>query len=145
MEAALGILQHHDAVSGTAKQHVTDDYIATGLRAIEAFGKLYRRVKAEEIAKETGETVSADDLYINLFWNESGKATGLSKRLESGDKVLVSLYNPGAAGTYPIRLRVPPKDLNVVDHKNQPVKGDVICTNFKDSSDCELLFNIKLL
>lgn len=23
---ALGIAQHHDAVSGTAKQHTTDDY-----------------------------------------------------------------------------------------------------------------------
>ena len=34
METALGILQHHDGVSGTAKQHVTNDYIATGLRSI---------------------------------------------------------------------------------------------------------------
>jgi hypothetical protein len=34
MEMALGILQHHDAVAGTAKQKVTDDYIATSLRAI---------------------------------------------------------------------------------------------------------------
>lgn len=34
MEMALGILQHHDAVAGTAKQKVTDDYIATSLRSI---------------------------------------------------------------------------------------------------------------
>jgi len=26
MEDAMGISQHHDAVSGTAKQHTTDDY-----------------------------------------------------------------------------------------------------------------------
>ena len=25
----MGILQHHDAVSGTEKQHVNDDYIMT--------------------------------------------------------------------------------------------------------------------
>ena len=27
LSAALGVAQHHDAVSGTAKQHVTDDYV----------------------------------------------------------------------------------------------------------------------
>jgi len=26
LEDAIGISQHHDAVSGTAKQHTTDDY-----------------------------------------------------------------------------------------------------------------------
>ena len=52
VEMALGILQHHDGVSGTAKQHVTDDYVATGLRAIEAFNKLYKTIKQEEIKKE---------------------------------------------------------------------------------------------
>jgi len=26
LEDAMGIAQHHDAVSGTAKQHTTDDY-----------------------------------------------------------------------------------------------------------------------
>lgn len=32
METAMGILQHHDAVAGTEKQRVADDYVATGLR-----------------------------------------------------------------------------------------------------------------
>jgi hypothetical protein len=57
MEAALGVLQHHDAVAGTAKQHVTDDYIKTGLKAINSFSKLYREIKKEEIFQETGEQV----------------------------------------------------------------------------------------
>ena len=33
---AMGVAQHHDAVSGTAKQHVTDDYV---LRLSEAAEK----------------------------------------------------------------------------------------------------------
>ena len=36
LKEAMGVLQHHDAVSGTEKQHVADDYserLATGTRA----------------------------------------------------------------------------------------------------------------
>lgn len=48
LEDALGIAQHHDAVAGTAKQHVADDYsmkLSTGmnraaLRAVEMLQKV---------------------------------------------------------------------------------------------------------
>lgn len=106
LEMALGILQHHDAVAGTAKQKVTDDYIATSLRAIEKFNNLYKQIKAEEIKAEVSETVAAKDLYINLIWNETGVQTGLSTQLKAGKTVLVSLYNPSSKGSYIIRLKV---------------------------------------
>lgn len=38
---ALGILQHHDAVAGTAKQKVTEDYFYLGTKAYNYFYKLY--------------------------------------------------------------------------------------------------------
>lgn len=44
METSMGILQHHDAVAGTAKQRVANDYIATALRSINSFSPLYRQI-----------------------------------------------------------------------------------------------------
>jgi alpha-mannosidase len=40
LEDAMGIAQHHDAISGTAKQHTTDDYskrIAIGASKVHNF------------------------------------------------------------------------------------------------------------
>ena len=35
LDEAMGILQHHDAVAGTEKQHVNDDYITTVMSAVD--------------------------------------------------------------------------------------------------------------
>lgn len=58
--------------------------------------------------------------------------------------MLVSFYNPGSKGTYPIRLRVPPRELNIVGQDNSPIVGDVVCGNLRDTEDCELLFNLAI-
>lgn len=73
---------------------------------------------------------------MNVFWNETGVLTGVSSKLLSGKTVLVSLYNPGARGMYPIRLKVPAKELNIVTQSNDSIGGDVICNNVKDPNDC---------
>jgi alpha-mannosidase len=46
LEDAMGIAQHHDAVSGTAKQHTTDDYakrLALGAAKVPQFLPLLKR------------------------------------------------------------------------------------------------------
>jgi lysosomal alpha-mannosidase len=35
LREAMGIMQHHDAVTGTEKQHVADDYARTLSKAFE--------------------------------------------------------------------------------------------------------------
>ena len=64
--------------------------------------------------------------------------------LSKGKTVLVSFYNPGSKGTFPIRLRVPPQDLNILSKTNTAIPGDVVCANLRDTSDCELLFNLAI-
>ena len=57
---------------------------------------------------------------------------------------MVNLYNSGPKGNFPIHFRVPNKDLNIVAKYNSKISGDVICANFKDSNDCELIFYIDI-
>lgn len=142
MEMALGILQHHDAVAGTAKQKVTDDYVATSLRSIDAFNTLYKQIKADEIKTEVGETVNPNDICINLFWNETGAVTGLSTALKAGKSVLVSLYNPGSKFDYIVRLKISAQEVNIFSIANTLIPGDVICANTRDASDCDLVFTL---
>jgi hypothetical protein len=51
LETSMGILQHHDAVSGTEKQKVANDYVATALRTLTAFAPLYKQIITEQINK----------------------------------------------------------------------------------------------
>lgn len=51
---AMGIAQHHDAVSGTAKQAVTNDYQALIFQAIETTERAYSKIIGEKIKQNTG-------------------------------------------------------------------------------------------
>ena len=143
VEMAHGILQHHDGVSGTSRQKVANDYVNTTVTFLEEFNRFYRRVKEEEIQKEIGEQVNREEMHINVFWNESAAETGVN-RIQEGRTVLVSLYNPGPKGIYPVRIRTIPHEVDVVDTINRTIPGDIICGNTNNASDCDLLFNLEL-
>ena len=50
----IGIVQHHDAVTGTAKQVVADDYSKKIHTAIDINNKEYHKQISEKILKQTG-------------------------------------------------------------------------------------------
>jgi hypothetical protein len=43
MLEALGVYQHHDAITGTAKQYVADDYTFRMQKAVDTSSKLYHQ------------------------------------------------------------------------------------------------------
>ena len=56
----LGINQHHDAVSGTAKQAVANDYAERLFKAMESNNKEYGKLIQENLFIQTGMTTTSD-------------------------------------------------------------------------------------
>ena len=132
----MGILQHHDAVSGTEKQAVANDYIATALKYIGKFSPLYTQILSEQINKEIGENIASTSIYTNLYWNETAKITGVADKISNNKTVLLALYNSGPAEKRIIKVNVPSHDLKLTDWDNKPITGDVFCSNLYDAANC---------
>jgi hypothetical protein len=54
MKDAMGILQHHDAVTGTAKQAVANDYNRRLYEAMDFSNKQYNQLVQDRLQMETG-------------------------------------------------------------------------------------------
>ena len=71
LEDALGVVQHHDAVSGTAKQHVANDYskrLQAGLNEASIFvAKKLKRL----LAKDADALNALDNLSYCQLLNET--------------------------------------------------------------------------
>ncbi|XP_050518488.1 lysosomal alpha-mannosidase [Diabrotica virgifera virgifera] len=93
----MGIMQHHDAITGTEKQHVANDYVRGIHRAIT------------DVEKEMGEVFDEllnTDLKLELA---SCLLTNVSicKVSQESDKFVVAVYNPlGWSVTHYVRLPV---------------------------------------
>ncbi|KAK3861068.1 hypothetical protein Pcinc_032926 [Petrolisthes cinctipes] len=99
LKEAMGVLQHHDAVSGTAKQAVTDDYserLDQGVDgAFEMLTEAYRKL-------QPGVETEESPVYCSQLNISSCSVT------ETSDSFLVTAYNPLAKPReHIIRIPVP--------------------------------------
>lgn len=142
LDMIQGIWQHHDAVAGTEKQKVANDYVMLTSRAYTAFHKVYDEIRKEIINKEIGETQSS---FSRTLWNTTYEDWGISKTLNEGKTVLLHLYNPGPADTYMTRIKLDNSipALSIINSDNENVQGDLICSNSANTKDCELILNLK--
>uniref|UniRef100_A0A672K917 Alpha-mannosidase n=1 Tax=Sinocyclocheilus grahami TaxID=75366 RepID=A0A672K917_SINGR len=126
MSKAMGVAQHHDAVSGTEKQHVAYDYarrLATGWAHCEV---LVRNSLAVLSGSESPR-VFCENLNISVC-----------PLTESSQKVLyfsMNVYNPlGRTVSWPVRLPVNGSLYSVTDTKGKTVDsqvGNYVCMSFK--------------
>lgn len=49
MMDVMGIEQHHDAITGTGKQRIADDYALRIFKGMEANNEVYNRLLAEKV------------------------------------------------------------------------------------------------
>lgn len=146
MRKAMGIMQHHDAITGTAKQLVTNDYAETLSSAIETchdvVSEAYQKLMPLNASKTIPKQVFCN--YLNI---SSCHFT------EENSPIAVTIYNPLAwnVSEY-IRLPVTGKaykildfDLKAVDAQIVPIPPSVLrIPGRKSQAISELVFKVDL-
>ncbi|XP_057312440.1 lysosomal alpha-mannosidase-like isoform X2 [Hydractinia symbiolongicarpus] len=140
LRRAMAVNQHHDAVTGTEKQHVAYDYAKRLYIGREECKKLMSDV----IKVKTGSTMQFKYCdFLNISVCSVSEAT---------EPFAVNVYNPIARPieTY-IRIPVTTKNLLVLGLKGQPIKSQIVSLSrkghklrrhFKGQAMFELVFHV---
>ncbi|XP_055596638.1 lysosomal alpha-mannosidase-like isoform X1 [Uranotaenia lowii] len=153
LREAMGVMQHHDAVTGTEKQHVANDYSRMLHRAIEACASNTKVIlnKMVDPAQKKASFKKHGFKQDFTFAFESCHALNISKceLTESKDSFMVTLYNPLAHSGYQY-VRVPVtgnkyivKDYRGIEIPSQllPIPESVLALNYRFSNAThELVF-----
>ncbi|KAM9856488.1 lysosomal alpha-mannosidase [Aulostomus maculatus] len=115
MKKAMAVAQHHDAVSGTEKQHVANDYARRLANGWQHCQVLVSNSLAA-ISGSSAERFYCDNLNISVC-----------PLTESSNKFSVSVFNPLARPiTRPVRLPVNGSVYSVTDANGKPVDCEVL-------------------
>ncbi|XP_058821108.1 lysosomal alpha-mannosidase-like isoform X2 [Topomyia yanbarensis] len=133
LREAMGVMQHHDAVTGTEKQHVADDYSRMLHRAIEACGantKIALNQMVDPVEKKTSPKHDVHGLQKDFtFEFETCHWLNISKCeiTEAKDTFMVTLYNPLAHSGYQyVRLPVSGNKYIVKDYRGVETPSQMV-------------------
>lgn len=140
-EQALGVLQHHDAVSGTAKQYVQNDYYF-----IMNNGTVTLQSTVNKLLHEQTQQIIKEDVpeFVTCNWNYTASdCPTVYDTLLKNQPVLVTVLNPSQINDNRtvIRIKVPKVEIEVKDQHNNVLTADLFCLNSTNSNDCTLFFS----
>lgn len=90
LTSAVGLINHHDAVTGTSKQHVAYDYIKILSAGLTEAEKYLSHAVGRTLVDENGNNVPS--FSVCRMVNES--VCDATQKMKAGDSVLVLMYNP---------------------------------------------------
>ncbi|KAF6993710.1 hypothetical protein CFC21_010565 [Triticum aestivum] len=112
LEDALGIAQHHDAVSGTAKQHTTDDYskrLALGASQVEKGVN----TALSCLTSSKGTCMSPAVKFTQCQLLNISYCPSTEEQISGGKGLVITAYNP-LGWEHSDFIRVPVNDLHLV-------------------------------
>lgn len=127
----MGILQHHDAVSGTEKQHVANDYAHLLQEGIDKCSKNIQETLNQLTVDTTTDQLKREEKsnLENRFEFELCPELNISSCSisENSEKFMVTLYNPLAHSTFQyVRIPVTDGDYEVMDYRNVSVDFQIV-------------------
>ncbi|XP_015929798.1 lysosomal alpha-mannosidase isoform X1 [Parasteatoda tepidariorum] len=146
MREAMGIMQHHDAITGTAKQHVTNDYEETLASAIESCHDVINEAY-EKVMPQNESEPALKQQFCNLLNISQCEIT------ENSSAVAITIYNPLAwnVSKY-VHIPVKGSAYKIVDYNGKPVEAQLIpiapsvqkVPGRKSSAVAEIVFEAQL-
>eukprot|EP00743_Colponemidia_sp_Colp-15_P004427 GILK01004773.1.p1 GENE.GILK01004773.1~~GILK01004773.1.p1 ORF type:complete len:997 (+),score=226.35 GILK01004773.1:428-2992(+) len=125
-QQAISVLQHHDGVSGTEKQHVANDYAERLAVGNDKAEEVFHATLAHLVTGESGSQFNSCPLL-----NES-RCEAVSVLMEE-KIVAVTVYNPSSQNRFGIaRIPIPRKDVAVLNSKFEYIYSEVYSTHDAD-------------
>lgn len=125
----MGVMQHHDAVTGTEKQHVAEDYARLLDQAMQACSVNTREVLNQMTTGKN--SMSKESVFEPNFEFEFDSCPSLNisscGRTEGNQDFIVTLYNPLPHSTFQyVRIPVSGTNYSILDYRGVPTPYQLI-------------------